>query len=51
MAMANYPEAQKTAQAELDALLGGTRLPTFEDQGDLPFVDAIIKELLRWHVS
>jgi hypothetical protein len=53
MAMANYPEVQQEAQRELDALLGPTptRLPALEDQKQLPFITAISKELLRWHVS
>lgn len=49
MAMANNPKAQKAAQKELDDVVGGSRLPTFSDKDDLPFVTAITKEMLRWH--
>jgi len=47
LAMTLHPEAQKRAQAELDAVLGD-RLPTFADKDDLPFVTAVMKEVLRW---
>lgn len=43
-----YPEVMRKAQAELDDVVGCERIPTFEDQKDLPYVEAIIKELLRW---
>ncbi|THH10178.1 hypothetical protein EW146_g8450 [Bondarzewia mesenterica] len=48
LAMTLYPEAQKRAQSELDALLGGERLPTFNDKDRLPYVHALLKEVLRW---
>lgn len=48
--MAMFPEAQRKAQAELDAVVGPTRLPDFADQKSLPYVSALTKELLRWHV-
>lgn len=47
LAMTLHPEAQKRAQAELDAVLGD-RLPTFADKDDLPYVTAIMKEVFRW---
>ncbi|KAJ7065516.1 cytochrome P450 [Mycena amicta] len=47
-AMLAYPEVQKKAQAELDAVLGHGNLPTFEDQSSLPYVTALVKEVLRW---
>ncbi|KAI0002554.1 cytochrome P450 [Russula compacta] len=47
LAMTLHPEAQKHAQAELDAVLGD-RLPTFADKDELPYVTAIMKEVLRW---
>ncbi|OCT47140.1 O-methylsterigmatocystin oxidoreductase [Cladophialophora carrionii] len=49
LAMALYPDAQKKAQAEIDAFVGTSRLPTFKDRASLPYVDALIKEVLRWH--
>lgn len=49
LAIALYPEVQKKAQKELDAVVGTERLPDFSDRPSLPYVNAIIKELLRWH--
>ncbi|KAI0319836.1 cytochrome P450 [Amylostereum chailletii] len=49
LAMTLYPEAQKRAQAEIDAHLGSfERLPTFADKDALPYVAALVKEVLRW---
>ena len=49
MAMLLYPDIQQKAQNELDIVIGRDRLPTFEDRPRLPFIDAICKEVLRWH--
>ena len=46
--MLAYPETQACAQAELDAVVGRTRLPTFADYPHLPYIRAMAKELLRW---
>jgi cytochrome P450 len=51
LALVQYPDVIKEAQAELDAVVGNSRLPTFEDAPKLPYILALIKELLRWHVS
>ncbi|TBU23430.1 cytochrome P450 [Dichomitus squalens] len=48
MAMACYPEVQVKARAELDAVVGSDRLPTFEDHKSLPYITAIAKESMRW---
>ncbi|KAM5539417.1 hypothetical protein V8D89_006869 [Ganoderma adspersum] len=50
MAMALHPDEQKKAQAELDAVVGPSRLPNLNDMDKLPYVNAVIKETLRWHV-
>ncbi|KAJ7087130.1 cytochrome P450 [Mycena epipterygia] len=47
--MATHPEIQQKAQREIDAVTQGTRLPTNEDLKDLPYIDAIMKETLRFH--
>ncbi|GJJ15153.1 hypothetical protein Clacol_009428 [Clathrus columnatus] len=50
MAMLLYPNAQKKAQAELDKVLeGADQLPSFDNRENLPYVEALIKEVLRWH--
>ncbi|KAI0760157.1 O-methylsterigmatocystin oxidoreductase [Fomes fomentarius] len=49
VAMAQYPDVQRKAQAELDAMIGCNRLPDFEDRDSLPYTNALIKECIRWH--
>jgi len=46
--MVAFPEAQRRAQAELDAVVGRDRLPTFSDAPHLPYIHAIVRETLRW---
>ena len=46
--MATHPEVQRKAQAELDAVVGPKRLPTFADRSSLPYVNALVTECLRW---
>ena len=46
--MIAHPEIQKRAHDELDAVVGRTRTPTFSDAPDLPYVQALVKESLRW---
>ncbi|TBU56856.1 cytochrome P450 [Dichomitus squalens] len=48
MAMAMFPEVQAKAQAELDAVVGPDRLPEHSDREALPYVNAVVKEALRW---
>ncbi|KAJ8501740.1 hypothetical protein ONZ45_g12030 [Pleurotus djamor] len=47
LAMLRHPEVQINAQKELDEVLGG-RLPEFDDEASLPYISAIVKEVLRW---
>lgn len=47
--MAIYPEVMARAQAELDAVVGSGRLPRFSDRPNLPYIDAMVLESLRWH--
>ena len=48
LAMIIYPEIQQRAQAELDSVVGRTRIPTFSDFQHLPYIRAMVKETLRW---
>ena len=48
LAMLLHPEVQVRARHEIEAVLGVHHLPTFEDFGTVPYIDALIKELLRW---
>ena len=47
--MAQHPDVQKKAQAELDAVIGSGRMPEFSDWESLVYVNAVIRETLRWH--
>ena len=47
-ALTLFPAAQKKAQQELDTVCPG-RLPTFDDRKSLPHVEALLREVLRWH--
>jgi cytochrome P450 len=48
LAMLVYPDVQVKAQAEVDRVIGPDRLPEFEDREDLPYVEGIVNECLRW---
>jgi hypothetical protein len=39
----SYPDIQAKAHAELDRVVGRGRLPTVQDEKDLPYIHAIIK--------
>lgn len=47
-AMLLHPEIQRSAQAEIDEALGPYCLPVLADRPRLPYIDALIKEILRW---
>lgn len=48
LAMIAHPEQQKKCQEELDAVVGRSRMPTFKDRENLPYLRATVRELLRW---
>lgn len=48
MMVAN-PGVQEKAQAQIDAVVGRTRLPTIDDRTSLPYIDAIFREVLRFN--
>lgn len=50
LAMAIYPEVQCRAQEEIDRVIGPNRLPNFNDRTSLPFINAVVKETMRWHM-
>ncbi|KAH8125669.1 hypothetical protein FP744_10002504 [Trichoderma asperellum] len=43
-----FPEVQKKAQEEVDRVTRGTRMPVFTDREQMPFIDAMVSEALRW---
>ncbi|KAE8318233.1 cytochrome P450 [Aspergillus transmontanensis] len=48
-AMVLNPDVQKRAQEEIDRVVGTSRLPDMSDRGNLPYINAVVKEVLRWH--
>ncbi|KAF9002188.1 cytochrome P450 [Cyathus striatus] len=49
LAMVLFPEVQKKAQEEIDEVLGKGRMPEFSDRSSLPYVEAVMQEVLRWN--
>ncbi|RDB28846.1 O-methylsterigmatocystin oxidoreductase [Hypsizygus marmoreus] len=49
LAMVLYPEVQKKAREEVDRVVGSNRLPGFKDREALPYIEAVVKEVLRWN--
>ncbi|QRV90269.1 cytochrome P450 family protein [Ceratobasidium sp. AG-Ba] len=48
LAMVTCPDAQRKAQEELDMVVGKDRMPVYEDLPNLPYIQAVIKEVHRW---
>jgi len=48
LAMVKNPRLWKNAQAAIDTIVGIDRLPEFGDRSSLPYVEAILRETLRW---
>ncbi|TDL24453.1 cytochrome P450 [Rickenella mellea] len=51
LAMVHNRHVQSLGQAEVDNVIGHERLPTIADKGDLVYVGAIVREVLRWGVT
>ncbi|KAL8912991.1 MAG: hypothetical protein Q9171_002122 [Xanthocarpia ochracea] len=49
LAMVLFPEVQKKAQKEIHTVVGSDRLPQFRDRDHLPYVNAMVNEVFRWH--
>jgi cytochrome P450 len=45
--LAAFPKAQQAAHAELSRVIGEHRSPTFDDESSLPYIRAMVKEVLR----
>ena len=42
-----FPAVQKKGQEELDRVIGSSRLPSWDDRSDLPYIRGIVEETLR----
>lgn len=47
-ALVQFPEIQKKAQAEIDAVVDESRTPVWSDFAQLPYVTQVVKESQRW---
>lgn len=43
-----HPDVMAKAREEVDAAVGAERLPEFEDKDKLPYIQAIVHEVMRW---
>ncbi|KAG8680893.1 hypothetical protein FRC09_017895 [Ceratobasidium sp. 395] len=48
LALVHDPESQRRARAEIDSFYDEDTLPMWQDEQRLPFVRAVIKEVIRW---
>ncbi|KIP04732.1 hypothetical protein PHLGIDRAFT_75427 [Phlebiopsis gigantea 11061_1 CR5-6] len=48
LAMLLHPESMRRARQEIDTVVGRSRLPTFADEPNLPYISAMVKEVFRW---
>ncbi|KAF9022157.1 cytochrome P450 [Hymenopellis radicata] len=48
LAMVSNPDVQRKAQEEIDRVVGRERLPQLSDRPSLPYIEAILREALRW---
>ncbi|KAI5984276.1 cytochrome P450 [Pisolithus albus] len=48
LAMVLHPDVQRKAQEEIDGVVGTDRLPDFGDRPNLPYVEAVLLETIRW---
>ncbi|KAG1894589.1 cytochrome P450 [Suillus fuscotomentosus] len=49
LAMMLYPDVQSRARAEIDQAVGHDSMPCLDDRASLPYLDAILYEVLRWY--
>lgn len=48
LGLVTHQNVMKTAQKELDDVIGPNRTPSFADEAKLPYIRALCKEVLRW---
>jgi cytochrome P450 len=46
--MVRHPEVLAKAQAEVDSVVGHSRLPDFSDRPAMPYIEAMLSECLRY---
>ncbi|KAF9228928.1 cytochrome P450 [Gyrodon lividus] len=48
LAMVENPHVCKRVRAAIDAVVGMGRLPDFDDRPSLPYLEAVLRETIRW---
>jgi len=48
LAMIEHPEVAKRAQEEIDRVVAKGHLPELDDEPNMPYMGAIIREVMRW---
>ncbi|KAF2501128.1 cytochrome P450, partial [Lophium mytilinum] len=51
LAMLLFPEVQRKGQEEIDRVIGRDRLPLLSDRDELPYLNAMVLETMRWHTA
>ncbi|KAG1876669.1 cytochrome P450 [Suillus subalutaceus] len=49
LAMVLYPDVQARARAEIDQVVRHDKMPCLDDRVSLPYLDAILREVMRWY--
>ncbi|KAG1887811.1 cytochrome P450 [Suillus subluteus] len=49
LAMVLYPDVQARARAEIDQAVRHDKMPCLDDRASLPYLDAILREVMRWY--
>ncbi|KAG1792663.1 cytochrome P450 [Suillus plorans] len=49
LTMVLYPDVQARARAEIDQALKHDKMPCPDDRASMPYLDAILREVLRWY--
>ena len=47
--MTLYPDVQAKAHEETDRVIGMDRLPRLLNREELPYIEAVVKEVFRWN--
>ncbi|THU76393.1 cytochrome P450 [Dendrothele bispora CBS 962.96] len=49
LAMVLHPQSFENAQEEMDRVIQDDKLPTLEDRRRLPYLECVLKEVIRWN--
>ncbi|KAG2060438.1 cytochrome P450 [Suillus hirtellus] len=49
LAMVLYPDVQARARAEINRAVEHDKMPCLHDRASMPYLDAILREVLRWY--